>query len=146
MFFKIGVLKNFAIFTGKHLCWSLFLVKMQAWKRYFCRQKRWATVAQARDSQATKQTHHLYSTLKRRGNDVGTSQILPSYPTNTPRVSHVETTWKRRRFNVEYTWCVYRDDFPCSSCIWGNMAKLYLGLRQTSDMERDVHLLIVYPG
>ena len=24
MFFKIGVLKNFAIFTGKHLCWSLF--------------------------------------------------------------------------------------------------------------------------
>ena len=25
MFFKIGVLKNFAIPTGKHLCWSLFL-------------------------------------------------------------------------------------------------------------------------
>ena len=24
MFFKIDVLKNFAIFTGKHLCWSLF--------------------------------------------------------------------------------------------------------------------------
>ena len=24
MFFKIGVLKNFAIFTGKHLCWGLF--------------------------------------------------------------------------------------------------------------------------
>ena len=24
MFFKISVLKNFAIFTGKHLCWSLF--------------------------------------------------------------------------------------------------------------------------
>ena len=23
MFFKIGVLKNFATFTGKHLCWSL---------------------------------------------------------------------------------------------------------------------------
>ena len=23
MFFKIGVLKKFAIFTGKHLCWSL---------------------------------------------------------------------------------------------------------------------------
>ena len=27
MFFKIGALKNFANFTGKHLCWSLFLVK-----------------------------------------------------------------------------------------------------------------------
>ena len=29
MFFKIGVLKNFAIFTRKHLCWSLFLTKLQ---------------------------------------------------------------------------------------------------------------------
>ena len=30
-------------------------------------------------------------------------------PKSTPRVFHVETTWKRpflRRFNVEYTWCV----------------------------------------
>ena len=32
MFFKIDVLKNFAIFTGKHLCWSLFLIKLQAFK------------------------------------------------------------------------------------------------------------------
>ena len=24
MFFKIGLLKNFAIFKGKHLCWNLF--------------------------------------------------------------------------------------------------------------------------
>ena len=30
MFFTIAVLKNFAIFTGKHLCWSLFLIKFQA--------------------------------------------------------------------------------------------------------------------
>ena len=29
MFFKIGVLKNFANFIGKHLCWSLFLIKSQ---------------------------------------------------------------------------------------------------------------------
>ena len=29
-FFKIGVLKNFAIFRGKHLCWSLFLIKLRA--------------------------------------------------------------------------------------------------------------------
>ena len=27
MFFKIGVLKSFPNFTGKHLCWSLFLKK-----------------------------------------------------------------------------------------------------------------------
>ena len=26
MFFKMGVLKNFANFTGKHLCWSIFLI------------------------------------------------------------------------------------------------------------------------
>ena len=25
MFFETGALKNFAIFTGKHLCWILFL-------------------------------------------------------------------------------------------------------------------------
>ena len=27
MFFKTVVAKNFAIFTGKHLYWSLFLIK-----------------------------------------------------------------------------------------------------------------------
>ena len=32
MFFQIGVPKNFAIFTGKHLCWSLFLIKLQAFR------------------------------------------------------------------------------------------------------------------
>ena len=26
---KIGFLKNFAIFIGKHLCWSLFSVRLQ---------------------------------------------------------------------------------------------------------------------
>ena len=33
MFFEIGVLKNFAIFTGKHLWWSLFLIKLKAFKK-----------------------------------------------------------------------------------------------------------------
>ena len=28
MFFKIGDLKNFAIFTGKRLCWSLLFNKV----------------------------------------------------------------------------------------------------------------------
>ena len=32
MLFKISVLKYFAILTGKHLCWSLFLIKLQAFK------------------------------------------------------------------------------------------------------------------
>ena len=30
MFFKIGALINFVIFRVKHLCWSLFLIKLQA--------------------------------------------------------------------------------------------------------------------
>ena len=30
VFFKIGVLKNFPKFTGKHLLWIFFLIKLQA--------------------------------------------------------------------------------------------------------------------
>ena len=30
IFFKIGVVKNFANSTRKHLCWSLFLIELQA--------------------------------------------------------------------------------------------------------------------
>ena len=30
LFFKLGVLKNFVNFTGKHLCCNLFLIKLQA--------------------------------------------------------------------------------------------------------------------
>ena len=30
MFFKIGVFKSFENFTGKHVCWSLFLLECQA--------------------------------------------------------------------------------------------------------------------
>ena len=30
MFFKTGAIRNFAIFTRKHMCWSLFLIKLQA--------------------------------------------------------------------------------------------------------------------
>ena len=32
VFLKIGVLKNFAIFTGKYLCWSFLLIKLQAFR------------------------------------------------------------------------------------------------------------------
>ena len=32
MFLKIGVLKNFAIFTGKQLYWSLFLIRLLAFR------------------------------------------------------------------------------------------------------------------
>ena len=32
VFLKIGVLKNFAISTGKYLCWSFLLIKLQAFR------------------------------------------------------------------------------------------------------------------
>ena len=32
MFFKLDVFKNFRNFTGKHLCWSLFLIKSEAFR------------------------------------------------------------------------------------------------------------------
>ena len=32
MFFKIVSLKSFAIFAGKHLCWGLFLIKLQTFR------------------------------------------------------------------------------------------------------------------
>ena len=32
VFFNIDILKNFVIFTGKHLCWNLFLIKLQTWR------------------------------------------------------------------------------------------------------------------
>ena len=32
MLFKIGAAKNFAKFTIKHLCWSLFLIKLKVWR------------------------------------------------------------------------------------------------------------------
>ena len=40
MFSKTGALKNFAIFTGKNLCWSLFLIKFQDWRPAFLFKKR----------------------------------------------------------------------------------------------------------
>ena len=37
---KKAVLKNFAIFTGKNLCWNLFLIKFQDWRSAFLFKKK----------------------------------------------------------------------------------------------------------
>ena len=39
VFYKKAVLKNFVIFTGKHLCWSLFLIKtpIQVFSCEYCK-------------------------------------------------------------------------------------------------------------
>ena len=39
MFFKIGVFKNVSIFSKKHLCSSLFLIKLQAGRSAFLLKK-----------------------------------------------------------------------------------------------------------
>ena len=43
IFFKIGVLKNFAIFTGKHLGWSPVSIKKNIYERLFFEKKIWMT-------------------------------------------------------------------------------------------------------
>ena len=40
MFFKTGVLKNFATFTVKYLCWSPFSIKLEDWRHAFFLKKR----------------------------------------------------------------------------------------------------------
>ena len=40
MFFKIAALRNFAVLSIKHLCWSLFLIKLQAWRTTFLLKRR----------------------------------------------------------------------------------------------------------
>ena len=43
MFFKIGVLKNVANFTGKHQCWSFFLIKLFQRLQHRCFPVKFAT-------------------------------------------------------------------------------------------------------
>ena len=50
-----------------------------------------------------------------------TSTLSEVCPTNTQRVFHVETTWKRqfpRPFNVEYTWCIYEPHNTYKETSW----------------------------
>ena len=100
---KIGVLKYFANFTGKHLCWSLFLTEssgLQLFKKVSPTQ-----VFSFGICENFKNTYFEENLLLK------PVQISSGLPTNTPRGLHVGTTWKRpfpRRFNVESTWCVCR--------------------------------------
>ena len=59
-------------------------------------------------------SHSILSTEKSCFKHFGKPKLLLKsifFPTNTPRVFHIEMTWKHsfpRRFNVEYTWWVCR--------------------------------------
>ena len=43
VFYKKRFLKNFAIFTGKHLCWSLFLIKLHSFSPSSYSEKEFST-------------------------------------------------------------------------------------------------------
>ena len=100
---KIGVLKYFANFTGKHLCWSLFLTESSGLQLFWKVSP--TQVFSFGICENFKNTYFEENLLLK------PVQISSGLPTNTPRGFHVETTWKRpfpRRFNVESTWCVCR--------------------------------------
>ena len=44
MFFKIVILKKFAELPRKHLCWSVFLIKKQAWRPAYLSKKKETTI------------------------------------------------------------------------------------------------------
>ena len=135
IFLKIGVLKNFAIFTWKHLCWSLYLITLEAWwpatllkKRlqHRCFLVNTAKFLRAAFLQNTSggcfcskldlnkmhqyslQNHHVYSTSKRN-----------------------ETAFPRC-FNVEYRWCVCK--VVCVIRLISNLFNRYdwLGVRNNT--------------
>ena len=57
VFCKKGVLKIFASFTGKHLCWSLFLIKLHAFRLQLYSKK---TPAQAFSSEIRNNFRNTY--------------------------------------------------------------------------------------
>ena len=56
VFNKIGVLKNFAKFTGKHLCQGLFLIKLQAEAYNFIKKETLAQVFSCEFCEISKNT------------------------------------------------------------------------------------------
>ena len=66
IFFKTGVLKNFAMFVGKHLRWSRFLIKFQYWRRAFLFKNRlqhrcfYVNIAKFLRTAFLKKTYSLY--------------------------------------------------------------------------------------
>ena len=49
MLFKIGDLKNFAMFTGKHVCWRYFFTKLQSSSLVIYLKRRCFVVKMARE-------------------------------------------------------------------------------------------------
>ena len=60
---KIGALKNFAIFTGKHLCWSLFLIKLQAFRARGLKASFRTALVAASASYFVPSVQHVFQTM-----------------------------------------------------------------------------------
>ena len=61
--FEIVVLKNFANFTGKHLCWSLFVITLQAFKPATLLKRDSNTAVSFEIYEKPIFTEHLFSTF-----------------------------------------------------------------------------------
>ena len=96
---KKGVLKNFTKFTGKHLCQSLFLIKLQAWDLQLIEKETLAQVFSCKFWKTCKSTfftEHLWTTAS----SVGTFKVKYSQlktqenKRNSPCVNFwTENTW-----------------------------------------------------
>ena len=95
---KLNVLKSFADFTGKHLCWSLFLKKLQAWYLHLIKsrlQYRFFLVKFAKLLTTSLFAEHL---LWLRPNDLLYLVRLVSFvPTNKPFCDQTLDKWNIRQ-------------------------------------------------
>ena len=55
--FEIGILKNFAIFTGKHLCWNLSLTMLQSLHQIYCWKNLWIRLQNYKYSKVATETY-----------------------------------------------------------------------------------------
>ena len=99
MFFKLGVLKDFVNFTGKHLCWSLF----------FLREKNWTWMQMQFSPSLTKTSEHLVYvqfTPCVYGVNVIIDNIWQLILSNIYHVSGKVSEWHWVNFHLIY-WCVH---------------------------------------
>ena len=119
LFCKKGSLRNFTKFTGKQVYQGPFFnpsFKKRLWHRCFLvnfvKFLRTSFLQNTSGGCFCNCSYEVYMVLSVLIIEVllgYTIKFIRIYLTNTPRIFHVETTWKRAfpyRFKVGYTWCV----------------------------------------
>ena len=89
MFFKIGVLNNFTLFTETHLCWSLFFEKLQIklFKKKLQHRCFPVNIWEICKSSFFNKAHHLYFWRTHGIFDLSENRLLPNMFTSW--LSHV---------------------------------------------------------